>query len=214
MSQGTPNPNEAAELQSAAPAPAKKSKFAIVKVALFVSLIIGIECGAALFLLPDASATAASSIESKAEPKGEGKEKEKEKGKEKEKEKEAKPEKKKASSDSEGDEEDEDSQIEVDLGQFSVTAFQPATNTTLRIDFHLYGTVGTNDEKDFSTKLEENQHRFRDQVIVTLRSSELSDLTDAGLGLVKRKIMDKTNRMFGKPLLRSVIFSDFSFIEQ
>ena len=28
------------------------------------------------------------------------------------------------------------------------------------------------------------------------------------------KIMDKTNRMLGKQLLQSVIFSDFSFIEQ
>ncbi len=213
MPQGTPNPNEAAEQQEAAPALAKKSKFAVIKIALFVSLIIGIECGAALFLLPDASATAASSIESKAEPKAEGKEKEKSKEKEKDKEKEAKHETKKTAAS--GDDEDgEEAQIEVDLGQFSVTAFQPATNTTLRIDFHLYGTVGSAEEKDFATKLEENQHRFRDQVIVTLRSSELSDLTDAGLGLIKRKIMDKTNRMFGKPLLRSVIFSDFSFIEQ
>jgi hypothetical protein len=51
-------------------------------------------------------------------------------------------------------------------------------------------------------------------VIVTLRSSELGDLTDAGLGLIKRRILEKTNRTLGKPYLRSVIFSDFSFIEQ
>jgi flagellar FliL protein len=64
------------------------------------------------------------------------------------------------------------------------------------------------------SRLEENQHRFREQVIVTVRSSEITDLTDAGLGLVKRKIMDKTNRMLGKQLLQTIIFSDFSFIEQ
>ncbi len=109
---------------------------------------------------------------------------------------------------------DQNSPMEVDLGEFNVTAYQPASNTTLRIDFHLYGTVAAGEQKDFLTRLEENQHRFRELVIVTVRSSEITDLTDAGLGLVKRKIMDKTNRMLGKQLLQSVIFSDFSFIEQ
>jgi flagellar FliL protein len=51
-------------------------------------------------------------------------------------------------------------------------------------------------------------------VIVIVRSAEITDLTDAGLGLIKRKIMEKTNRMIGKSMLHSVIFSDFSFIEQ
>jgi flagellar FliL protein len=105
-------------------------------------------------------------------------------------------------------------QVEVDLGEFSVTAYQPVSNTTLRIDFHLFGTVATEDETDFLAQLEGNVHRFRDQVIVTLRSSDITDLTDAGLGLIKRKILEKTNAMLGKRYLRAIIFSDFSFIEQ
>ncbi|MFZ5832842.1 MAG: hypothetical protein ACOY3P_22375 [Planctomycetota bacterium] len=105
-------------------------------------------------------------------------------------------------------------QTEVDLGEFSVTAYQPVSNTTLRIDFHLYGTVGSGDEKEFLRLIEENKHRFREQVLVIVRSAEVTDLTDAGLGLVKRKILDKTNRIIGRPLLKAVIFSDFSFIEQ
>ena len=105
-------------------------------------------------------------------------------------------------------------QVEVDLGEFGVTAYQPISNTTLRIDFHLYGTVATEDEKEFLAQLEGNVHRFRDQVIVTLRSSDITDLTDAGLGLIKRKILEKTNAMLGKRYLRTIIFSDFSFIEQ
>jgi len=104
--------------------------------------------------------------------------------------------------------------VEVDLETFSVTAFQPISNTTLRIDFHLFGTVGIDDEKEFLALRKENLHRFREQVIVTVRSADITDLTDAGLGLLKRKILEQTNRTFGKPLLRTVIFSDFSFIEQ
>jgi flagellar FliL protein len=105
-------------------------------------------------------------------------------------------------------------QIEVDLEEFSVTAFQPATSTSLRIDFHLYGTVLKEEEKEIKELLEKNVHRFRDQVIVIVRGAELSDLTDAGLGLIKRRILEKTNRILGKPLLKAVIVSDFSFIEQ
>ena len=105
-------------------------------------------------------------------------------------------------------------QVEVDLGQFTVTAFQPLSNTTMRIDFLLYGTVAKDEQEEFSDAWSENQHRLRDQVIVTLRSSELGDLTDAGLGLIKRRILEKTNRTLGKPYLRSIIFSNFSFIEQ
>ncbi len=105
-------------------------------------------------------------------------------------------------------------QVEVDLGEFAVTSYQPVSNTTLRIDFHLYGTVATEHEQEFQEALVANAHRFRDQVIITLRSSEITDLTDAGLGLIKRKILEKTNTMLGKRYLKAVIFSDFSFIEQ
>ncbi len=105
-------------------------------------------------------------------------------------------------------------QIEVDLGEFSVTAYQPVSNSTLRIDFHLYGTVATEQEREFQLAMQANAHRFRDQVIVCIRSSEITDLTDAGLGLIKRKVLEKTNSMLGKRYLKAVIFSDFSFIEQ
>ena len=60
---------------------------------------------------------------------------------------------------------------------------------------------------------EENRHRFRESVIVIVRSSDLADLTDAGLGLIKRKVLEKTNRALGKPLLKDVVFSEFSLVE-
>jgi len=109
---------------------------------------------------------------------------------------------------------DQEDQVEVDLGEFTVTSFQPISNTTLRIDFHLYGTVNADDATQFDEAWQENTHRLRDQVITTVRACELADLTDAGLGLIKRRILEKTNRTLGKPLLQAVIFSDFSFIEQ
>lgn len=106
------------------------------------------------------------------------------------------------------------STVEVELGQFSVTSFQPSSEVTLRIDFSLFGTVTEDNESQFLTRLERSKNRVREQVIVTVRNAELTDLTDPGLGLIKRRILTKVNRTLGKPLLRTVVISEFSFVEQ
>ena len=51
-------------------------------------------------------------------------------------------------------------------------------------------------------------------MLTTIRSAELADLTDPGLGLIKRQILEKTNRALGKPVLQGIVFSDFVAVEQ
>ena len=127
----------------------------------------------------------------------------------------------------------------VDLGRFSVTSIDPASNTTLLIDFHLYGAVLSEpedpaaatmakgeehgkkkpeaeqeDNTRFGRLLKKNKHRFRDQVIVVIRNARMSDLSDPALGLIKRQILAKTNSLLGEPLLKEVIFSDFAVVQQ
>lgn len=178
-------------------APAAKSSFlAKINVLLFLLVVIVAECLIAYFYLPSAADTAAMAG-APAAPK-----EQKEDGHGEHAAAEEKP------------DGQPHGQIEVDLGEFSVTAYQPVSNSTLRIDFHLYGTIGAESEQDFAKLMEENKHRFREQVLVIVRSADITDLTDAGLGLVKRKIQEKTNRILSKPLLRSIIVSDFSFVEQ
>jgi flagellar basal body-associated protein FliL len=188
----------------------KKPK-TIMKLALLgvVVSVVGCQCGVAYWLM-NSYAIAAEQAKSVPEAKSEKTEKSEKKHEKHEDKEEAKT---AAESLPELDRDPEE-EIEVVLGEFSVTTFQPATNTTMRIEFNLFGTVDVKNEKEFLAALEENKHRFRDQILVIVRSAEITDLTDAGLGLVKRKIMEKTNRMLGKPYLRSIIFSDFSFIEQ
>lgn len=103
---------------------------------------------------------------------------------------------------------------EADMGEYSLTAFQPASNTTLLINFHLYGTIASEEEPFFTANYEVNKHRIRDHVLTTIRSAELADLTDPGLGLIKRQILEKTNRALGKPVLQGIVFSDFVAVEQ
>lgn len=185
------NPTEKQETTEAAPAaPGKGSSLMRINILLFLITVIVGECLVACFFLPSATETAAAAQITKPEP-APNKE-------EAPKAEESKP----------------AEQVEVDLGEFTVTSFQPASNSTLRIDFHLFGAVRAEDEKHVSALLEENKHRFRDHVLTIVRSAELVDLTDASLSLMKRKLLDKTNRMLGKPLVESMIISDFSFIEQ
>lgn len=104
--------------------------------------------------------------------------------------------------------------IEVNLGSYHVLTYELDSGTSLNIDFELWGTVLAEDESPFNQLYAVNQHRIEEQVIITMRSTELTDLTAAELGLIKRKILEKTNRALGKPLLREVIFPKFSFLER
>ena len=57
---------------------------------------------------------------------------------------------------------------EVELGIYNVTRFNPATNTTLAIDFELYGTVLADDMGQFQHQFEQSKARIREQVTMTL----------------------------------------------
>ena len=203
MAEKTPpkkEPQPAAD--NAAPASPPSSSFGKVLLAkllvlLFVVGVVVTECLIAYFCFPSAAQTAEMVGATVAEPQGESPAKSHRKG----------------SKDKKDGKETAD-QVEVDLGEYSLTAAHPTANTTLQISFHLYGTVAAADEQEFLELKKENEHRFREQVLVTVRSANLADLTDAGLGLLKRNILEKTNRILGRPMLQMIIFSDFAFIEQ
>ena len=105
-------------------------------------------------------------------------------------------------------------EAEVDLGKYNVVVHHPASNVTLRVSFHLIGTVPAKEHHEFEELLAKNQHRLRDQAIFEIRNCQIDDLTDPGLALLKRRILAKSNDLLGKPLLHAVVFSDFSFVEQ
>jgi len=103
---------------------------------------------------------------------------------------------------------------EVELGIYNITRYNPKTGTTMAIDFELFATVLADEVAEFEHLFEHNQARIREQVIMTLHSAESTDLTDAGLGLIKRRILEKTNRTLAHPLVVEVLFSKFNFVER
>lgn len=109
---------------------------------------------------------------------------------------------------------DDSELIEVDLDMFSVTSFQPDSNTTLRIECHMYATVHPDDEGEFTDLYGKYENRVRDGILRIFRSAESTDFADSGLGLIKRSISEKVNETLGKPLVRGIIVSEFDFYEQ
>lgn len=171
---------------------AKPSMLAKVNVLLILMALVGVQCLAAYWIIPTPEEVAAS-LNAQLPAAG-------------------------SANGGHGDEETADigltDQVEVDLGEFRPASYQPATATQIRIEFTLWGTVNEEDEVEFLEIYEKNKHRFRDEVNTVARSAALNDLTAAELGLIRRKILEKSNRIFGKPYLKAIIFSEFILYEQ
>lgn len=104
-------------------------------------------------------------------------------------------------------------EAEVDLGKFSIVIHRTADSHTTRVNFQLIGTVPERQQEEFSQVLAKCQHRLRDQVIQEVQRAEIAEVTDPGLALIKRKILERSNDLLGKPLLRTVVLSDYSLVE-
>ncbi len=129
----TPQSEEAAD--GGAPAPAEKSMLGKLLVLVLVVVVVAVECTVAYLCIPAASSTAAAASNAVKPPS------DKKKGEER-------------------DEGEPNGMIEVDLKEYSVTRYQAASNSTLRVDFHLHGIVAKEDDKDFQRLFEENQAHF------------------------------------------------------
>jgi hypothetical protein len=114
------------------------------------------------------------------------------------------------------DSDDAKPEVEIELGEYSITVTQPNSPTALRVDFQLVGTVKETEEAPAKTLFDKNIHRFRDMVLSEIRNLESSDLADPGLTLIKRRILEKSNNLMfgGKPMLKKIVFSQFSYVEQ
>jgi len=101
----------------------------------------------------------------------------------------------------------------AELGEYSVRTFDPITRTTLRTDFRLEGQTSCTSKGTFEQFMKNNHRFFREQVMVTLRNCQLSDLTDPDLQLLERKLVSRVNRALGRRFLKSAEIKDFFLYE-
>lgn len=105
-------------------------------------------------------------------------------------------------------------QAEVELGSFSLAIHQPSTNSTLNVTCRVMGTIEKTDQAEFDKLLANNANRLRERIVIEFRSADLGELTDAGLGLLKRRILEKSNQLLGKPILKSIMFPEYNYYQQ
>ncbi len=98
---------------------------------------------------------------------------------------------------------------EVDLGEFTFTEGDQ-TNVPFRLSIHFYGLVNKKDREEYDKRYEIHKNRIRNAILVILRSSQQSEITDPSLGLIKNKIMVKVNDLLGMPLVKGVIYTDIA----
>ena len=104
--------------------------------------------------------------------------------------------------------------VEVGLGEFNITIHDMKAQSTYTIDCNVMATVGEKDETEFVELLELNKSRLREKVMIEFRNAKVGDLADSELGLIKRRILEKSNALFGKPLIRAVLLPDFNYYQQ
>jgi hypothetical protein len=171
-----------------------------ILVAVFVSSVILVECVFAYLLIPSTSDLEGWAKKKEGEHASAGEHGKDEHGK--------------TGTAEHGSEHSSEHEAEVELGKFNVIVHKPAENITIKVNFHLIGTVTEKEHHEFEELYPKCEHRLRDQVIFEVRKSDVADFSDPGLALLKRKILAKSNELLGKPMLRTVVFSDFAFIEQ
>lgn len=113
----------------------------------------------------------------------------------------------------EGGEGEHDELVEVRLGEFTVTRFNAKAETTMNVDFEVWATISHSEDKEFEELFEKNRNRIKEQISLTVHAADAAELRDRGLGLLKRRILEKTNRALGKPLIHELLLTRFNFVE-
>jgi len=108
---------------------------------------------------------------------------------------------------------DQASYVEVDLGNFNLAIHQPSTNVTLNLMCQVMGTVDKAEQAEFQKLLANNANRLRERIVIEFRSADMTELTDPGLGLIKRRLLEKSNQLLGKPFLKSIMFPEYSYTQ-
>ena len=103
-------------------------------------------------------------------------------------------------------------ETEVDLGTFSLTV-SVAKSRPMLLSFHLYGTLNESKHSEFAARFEAQHHRLRQEVLVLLRGTDMTLLTDPDLTELKKQLLARLNRLLGKASLNDVIVSDFAILE-
>lgn len=98
---------------------------------------------------------------------------------------------------------------EVDLGEFMVT--QRREPSIFYIRFHLYAVVPDSFVGQFDQLRQTHGERIRAKVRQVTMACDIDHLNDPSLGWLKSELISSINEVTQSPIVRDVVFGDFSF---
>ncbi len=103
---------------------------------------------------------------------------------------------------------------EVDLGEYTVSLSQRPNkqeSSIFYVRFHLYGVVPDGLVDEFGKLLDAHDKTVREKVREVSVQCDLDQLDNPSLGGLKSELIASINRILQAPILRDVVFGDFSF---
>ncbi len=108
---------------------------------------------------------------------------------------------------------EKDSISEFDLGTYSVSFVPQGADHNYRVEFKLFGTLNSADEKHLQALFTDREKRFRHRMLLEIRNASLQELHENQLGLIQRRVLATSTELLGEAVLLSVGFSDYQVLE-
>lgn len=99
----------------------------------------------------------------------------------------------------------------ADFGPIEVSDYDPVTGITRLTSFQMRVATPCQNQSDFEPFIRKLGYTIRDEVLVTVRVSSVSELSDAEF--LGRKIAARLNRLLGRGTIRGVHLSDLNIVE-
>ena len=107
--------------------------------------------------------------------------------------------------------EEEQAHLIFDLGRFELREIRPIRNETTKIIFEASFAMSPEMTEQDLEKLNHWKHRFRDQVIVAVRTAQTKDFQEPQLHRLRRIILFRIGRMMRESVVEDILFSEFTF---
>lgn len=107
--------------------------------------------------------------------------------------------------------EEEPTRYIFNLGDFKINDLRPTRNVTAKLKFELHLTFTKSLTESQIEQLENWKHRLRDQVITTVRVTEMKYFHEPDLAMLSRTILIRVNRLFKAKLAEEVLFTKYMF---
>jgi len=104
--------------------------------------------------------------------------------------------------------------VEVDLGRFDVTIPNASTNSTILVDFHIFAKMPKYKTEEVSEQLESHAHRFRQDVLLRVRSLGRPTLNEPNLTQLRQEIQEAIEEISPDSKIELIGFYHFRFLEE